>query len=157
MSVRTWIEATALASCAPSGAVTTVSGEPAKGLAHERSNTMTLLDTYEVAQRISIDIGYPSEKVLVLLQEVIDAARGITVEEGDELGELKGSLVGTLVPIWDDELWQLFVDLRLYETLEADEMPQGETMTDFARGLVTCTIDEMLQVALDIIEELSPE
>ena len=100
------------------------------------------MNAMEVAVFLPVTVSAPSTLVVELLNNLACLSDGRSVQvEAVESRDATDSLM----PVWDDEVWQLFVDLALYRVGDLPADVGDMSPTAWARGLVRWAIETAVE------------
>ena len=92
------------------------------------------MNVMDVAHEVPSRLGAPSDVVVEVLESILELVEGAS---GPIDETFSAEVADQLTPVWNDQVWQLFVDLALYEVDEAETGgPPEMSATEWARGLV---------------------
>ena len=101
---------------------------------------------------LPVSVSAPSTLVIELLDRLVEPFDG---ESGPFEDVVPEDVTDALTPVWDDRVWQLFVDLALYVVGDLPFEVGDICPTDWARGLVHWAIQtafENLRASLSTTE-----
>ena len=101
------------------------------------------MNAMEAAAFLPVSVSAPSTLVIELLDRLVELVDG---ESGPFKDVVPEDVADALTPVWDEGVWQLFVDLALYDVNEAQTVgPEGIGPTEWARGLVLWAIQTTVE------------